>query len=153
MSVEQASVVVAARRRVQLMAALVLDVVAFALALAALGGGVLSAVAPVIGVLVTGTALALSRQSWAGAGQVWSGREDPAQLRGLVRRSLWPSLPVLLVSFGVTIAVAVRPASRLFSSSPTTGNASWTDGVLLLSLLFYVLASAGAALYPLRVRR
>lgn len=153
MSVDQSSVVTAARRRVQLTAALVLDVVALALAVAALCGGMLSAIAPVIGTLLTGVALMLSLRSWAGAREVWSGIADPAQLRVLVQRSLWPSLPVLINSFGIILGVGVPPMARIFSNSPTVGNATWTDGVLVASLLLYLFASAGAALCPLRVRR
>jgi len=153
LSIDQASVVAAARRGTQLTAALVLDVIAFALAVAALCGGILSAIAPVIGTLLTGMALTLSLRSWAGAREVWSGNADPSRLRGFVQLSGWPSAPVLLASFGVILGVGVPPLVRVFSNSPTVGNATWTDGVLVGSLLLYLFASAGAALYPLRVRR
>jgi hypothetical protein len=152
-TLDQASVVVAARRRVELSVALVLDVLAFGLAVAALSGGMWRAMAPVIGTLATGVALLLSLRSWAGARAVWTGDADPARLRGLVKRSLWPSVPVLVASFGVAIAVGVPPLTRVFGGSPTAGNATWTDGVLLWSLLLYLFASAGAARYALSLRR
>ncbi len=153
MSVDQSSVAIAARRRIQLTAALVVDVVAFVLAVAALAGGRLSALAPLLGTLVTGVALTISLQSWAGARQVWSGNADPARLRGLVQRSNWPSAPVLIASCGVSLGVGVPLLVRVFSGSPAAGNATWSDGVLIASLVLYLFASAGAALYPLRVRR
>ncbi len=153
MTVDPSSVVLAARRRGQLTVVLAIDVLAFALALAALLGGMPMALAPVIGTLVTGAALTISLRSWAGARDVWSGNADPARLRGLMQRSLWPSVPVLLASVGVVVGVCVPSLARVFSSSPTVGNATWTDGVLLSSLLLYVVASAGAARYPLRLGR
>ncbi|HEY8791195.1 MAG TPA: hypothetical protein VIM10_18970 [Actinopolymorphaceae bacterium] len=153
MTVDQSSFDLAVRRRTQLTAAIVLAVLACAFALAALIGGTLSAVIVVIGTILTGAALATSLRSWRGATEVWSGSAAPAELHRLVQRSVLPSLPVLLVSFGVTIAVAVPPLSRLFSNSTAAGNARWTDAVLLLSVVLYVFASAGAAFYPLHVRR
>lgn len=153
MSVDQTSVVTGARRITWLRAALVLDVVAFALAVAALCGGSLSAIAPVVGTLLTSMALMLSLRSWSGAREVWSGHADPSRMRALALRSVLPSFPVLLVSVGVTIAVAVPSAARIFSSSTTVGTATWNDGALLVSLLLYLFASVGAALYPLRTGR
>ena len=153
MTLDQSSFDLAGRRRTQLTAAIVLAVLACAFALAAVVGGSLTAVVVVIGTILTVAALVTSLRSWRGAIEVWSGTAAPGELHLLVRRSVLPSLPVLLVSFGVTIGVAVQPLSRLLSNSTAAGNARWTDAVLLLSLVLYVFASAGAALYPLRVRR
>lgn len=152
-TIDQPSLQLAGRRRVQLAAALAVDVAAFGLAVAALGGGMLSAIAPVIGTILTGIALTLNLTSWVAARGVWSGDGDPSALRGLALRSLWPSTPVLLVSLGVILGVALPPIIRIFSSSHSLGNATWTDGVALGSLVLYLIASAGAALLPLRVRR
>jgi hypothetical protein len=152
-SVDQASVVVAARRRVELTASLVLDVVALGLAVAALSGGLWRALGPVVGTLATGAALTLSLRSWAGARAVWTGHADPARLRGLVQRSLWPAVPVLIASFGVAVGVGIPSLIRVFGGSSTVGNATWTDGVLLWSLLLYLFASAGAARFALSLRR
>jgi hypothetical protein len=152
-TLDQSSIGTARRRRAQLSVALGIAVLACASAVAALIGGSLRAVPVVIGTILTAGALLTSMNSWRAAADVWSGTADPATLHSLTRRSLLPSVPALVISGFVLIFVGVPPGARVFSGSPTNGNGTWPDRVLLVSLALYLIASAGAALYPLRVRR